>query len=461
MTALTILLSVLSMLLGLVVIALLRKSNPFHPIIFLLLFAAIDVLFPAVYWSFADQIGNPEWLTPVTDAMVLAALCFYIPFLALLTTSFLAICGPSSPRMNPPETAPSEPRLKLAASFLLVLTLAKISAEVAAAGGIEPWIWSRVVFGAIVDGDSAATATRGGVLSALPLREAFQAVAGLCFFYRKRLSSPRLFGIVFPAAALLLAAATFLRGTVLTCAITLIFAEVMRRRREEASQVRWTRRQLRLAFMSLVAVVLSIYVYGSLRDSLRGSAASGVEDAASEFAVPTFLSAGHGLLGISHIVSDYGHSVPFLWGKTYLDMLLLPVPRSVYPSKPDWYGIDDITRGMGWPETTQSAVTMPGEAFANFGYLGLLMALPMGALLGQLQRLSAASEIRYLLLGPTIFFQIASVANWMSFTGIMNAAPSVVLLLLVASWIGRGTRRHRGVNRRTAWNAARNPSSPI
>jgi hypothetical protein len=154
--------------------------------------------------------------------------------------------------------------------------------------------------------------------------------------------------------------------------------------------------------------------------------------------LPTFITAGHGLLGISHIVAEYGQSVPFLGGKTYFDMLLLPVPRTIYTAKPAWYGIDDITRGLGWPESTQSAVTMPGEAFANFGLFGLLMAIPMGLLFGQLEKTMRVNIIRYLLLGPTVFFQMVAVTNWMSFTGFMNAAQLLIILLFITSYIRRG-----------------------
>ena len=60
----------------------------------------------------------------------------------------------------------------------------------------------------------------------------------------------------------------------------------------------------------------------------------------------------------------------------------MPIPRAIYKSKPEWYGIDDITTGMGWPSSSQSAVTMPGEAYANFGWFGLFVAVFYGVFFG-------------------------------------------------------------------------------
>lgn len=156
--------------------------------------------------------------------------------------------------------------------------------------------------------------------------------------------------------------------------------------------------------------------------------------------MPTVLTAGAGLLGVSKIVAQYGTTVDYFRGKTYLDMALLPVPRAIYRSKPKWYGIDDISKRMGWPETTQSAVTMPGEAFANFGLAGLLMAIPMGAGFGLMWRLASRSKVRLILVGPTLFFQAVTVTMWMSFTGLMNAMPLIVLLGALGPFLERRRR---------------------
>ena len=441
---LTLGLAVVSILFALTLMPAVWRRNQFHPAIFFLLFAIVDVFFPAIYWTLFGQVGNPDWLLPLRQEKILDAVTHYSAFLFIFIACLLGVDGGKSPRLDNSNLAvEAQARLGPVLWVLLALTLAKIAVDVSSYGGPAPWFWSRLIFASVADADGAAI-PGGGSLAALPARELFQAAVGLAFFYRKQLDRPWLFGVLFPIIAMGLAMATFLRGAVLACAITLIFAEVIRQKTQPRIQSNTKRSAGRVKFFAaaMIAIILSIYVYGSVRDSFRGLASSD-EDTSAELAVPTFLTAGHGLLGLSHIVAEYGQSVNFLWGQTYVDMLLLPIPRSIYSSKPFWYGVDDITRGMGWPESTQSAVTMPGEAFANFGLLGLLIAIPLGIAFGWLQRLVRSNPVRFLLLGPTVFFQIVAVASWMSFTGIMNAVPSMALLFVLAAYIGKGRPKIR------------------
>lgn len=432
-------LALVSILLAMVLILAVWKKNQFHPAIFFLLFACVDVFFPAIYWTHFGQVNNPEWLPLLSQDKILAAIACYSSFLFVFIACMIAVDGKVRPRLeNVALSASVLPRLPTVLWILLTLTLVKTVSEMVSYGSIGAWFWSRLIFAAVADGEGSPS-PGGGLLGTLPLRDIFQATVGLAFFYRRQLKNPWLFTYLFPVLALALAMATFLRGAVLTCAITLVFAGVMQHKITQHAPVKTKQSSARRPnplMIAVIAGVLSIYLYGSIRDSFRG-AASGTEDAATELAAPTFLTAGHGLLGLSHIVAEYGQSVDFLWGKTYLDMMLLPVPRSIYPSKPAWYGIDDITRGMGWPESTQSAVTMPGEAFANFGAFGLLISIPLGMAFGWLQRLVRSNPIRFLLLGPTLFFQVASVTSWMSFTGIMNAVPLMALLFALAAYLSR------------------------
>ena len=360
--------------------------SPFHPAAFFALFAIVVVFFPAVYWTVFGQVDNPEWLPLLSGEKVLSALAFYSIFFFIF---ILCVIGGSSGFGKPSAidqwlTPSVEARLQKTLWILLILTFTKMGAEIISYGGIAPWFWSRVLIAAAANSDGTTVAGES-LFATLPLRDAFQALVGLGFYFRQRARQTRLFTYVFPSVALFLAMATFLRGTVLTCVITLVFAEFLRGQAERRRPTAARGRKLGPVAMAALAGVLSIYLYGAVRDSFRG-VVSGNVGTEVVLALPTFITAGHGLLGVSHIVAEYGQSVPFLDGKTYFDMLLLPVPRAIYTSKPAWYGIDDITRGMGWPESTQSAVTMPGEAFANFGLFGLLMAIPMGLLFGQLQK---------------------------------------------------------------------------
>jgi drug/metabolite transporter (DMT)-like permease len=100
---------------------------------------------------------------------------------------------------------------------------------------------------------------------------------------------------------------------------------------------------------------------------------------------------------------------------------------------------------------------MPGEAFANFGLAGLLVAIPMGAGFGLLWRMARRSEVRLLLVGPTVFFQAVAVTTWMSFTGLVNAIPAIVLLTVVGTLLG--WRGHPGRMSRT--EVAKNPGMTV
>jgi len=165
-------------------------------------------------------------------------------------------------------------------------------------------------------------------------------------------------------------------------------------------------------------IVSAFLTYGALRGAYIDEALN--RESSGESAVYKVFIQGSGIQGISGVMRRYGEDLDFLMGKTYIDMLLLPIPRVIYTSKPDWYGIDDITTGMGWASSTQSAVTMPGEAYANFGWFGLFIAVLYGMSFGVFLRFINSKGGIYTVLYPSIMIQVIFVSNWMAFTGIMN-----------------------------------------
>jgi hypothetical protein len=117
-------------------------------------------------------------------------------------------------------------------------------------------------------------------------------------------------------------------------------------------------------------------------------------------------------------------------GRTIIDMLLLPIPRAIWTAKPVWYGIDDITRSMGWPESTQSAVTMPGELYANFAVWGLPLMWIYGWLFGVMRTYRFDPVVRYIY--GFILVPMMLPTFWMAFTGFVNQlapVPAVALAL--------------------------------
>ena len=165
-------------------------------------------------------------------------------------------------------------------------------------------------------------------------------------------------------------------------------------------------------------VVSAFLTYRAVRTALVNEALGQAKN--EQNVVVKVLSQGSGLQGISAILRRYGKDVDYLYGKTYFDMFLLPIPRVIYTSKPSWYGVDDISTGMGWPKSTQSAVTMPGEAYANFGWFGLIVPIILGTILGLILKLIFTKAGLFFVIYPSIIIPCLFVSNWISFTGLMN-----------------------------------------
>jgi hypothetical protein len=178
-------------------------------------------------------------------------------------------------------------------------------------------------------------------------------------------------------------------------------------------------------------VVGAFLTYGALRGAYVNEVLDR-ESSDKQSTIVKVLSQGSGIQGISAVMRRYGEDVDFLMGKTYIDMLLLPIPRVIYTSKPAWYGIDDITKGMGWPSSSQSAVTMPGEAYANFGWFGQLIAVLYGIAFGMFLKYINNKGGIYIVLYAAIIIPVIFVSNWMAFTGIMNMFfPTVFLVCML------------------------------
>ncbi|HHQ4746872.1 TPA: hypothetical protein ACSQX0_003743, partial [Vibrio cholerae] len=144
---------------------------------------------------------------------------------------------------------------------------------------------------------------------------------------------------------------------------------------------------------------------------------------------------GSSLIGISSIVKYYGNNTDkYFLGKTIKDMILMPVPRAIYSSKPEWYGIDDITRQMGWPVSTQSATSPQGELFANFGYIGMTLMFFLGNFYGWMSKWSRNNAIN---MSVYSFVVMPSVLTtfWMSTTGLINSLKFIILIYFLVHFL--------------------------
>ena len=169
---------------------------------------------------------------------------------------------------------------------------------------------------------------------------------------------------------------------------------------------------------------LTLVLYGSVRDIEK------TEKLDIKASIVNVFS-GHGLHGFHVIFNEFGTSIDYLNGKTYIDMLLLPIPRSIWKSKPTWYGIDDINKALGYPSTTQTAVSWPGELYANFGYTGLVLVPVLFFSFKMIDILLGLLSLR--IVREVIFVPLIFVFNWMSFTGYMNTFIYLVPILFIVS----------------------------
>lgn len=189
-------------------------------------------------------------------------------------------------------------------------------------------------------------------------------------------------------------------------------------------------------FWGLLTTFCGIIAYGIFRSATLATELNQSFGGLSQAIEIVF--SGAGFISSAKIIEFYyAHS--YLYGKTYLDMMLLPVPRAIYTSKPEWYGIDDITRGMGWPDSTQSAVTIFGENFANFG---VWMLIPIPFVFGLLFRLLLS--VRYYTINGhavslTMLIPMITTTSWMGYTGFTNQLMGIVQLFMIGLLLVRNS----------------------
>lgn len=258
----------------------------------------------------------------------------------------------------------------------------------------------------------------------------FSMLIGILFFFREKYGRPYLWGMILPVVGWLFVATTFFRGSQIIYFLALFMLEWQRKRDSVNPEIQILPIEDKTGGGSKVngTVVLLLIggllfvSYGTIRNYYNSSSESQNNPLSIESSFlleATRLIRGEGLVGLTRIINAYPESVAYLEGKTYFDMMLLIIPRSIYTSKPDWYGVSDITRGMGGPDTTQDAVTVPGEAYANFGPFGITLTMAFGAFYGFACKYRNHSRYRFayaFIIIPSIFSLF-----WMSFTGLVNS----------------------------------------
>lgn len=429
------LLSFFGIIFGLAIVVGNPRQSLFRPSTYFIIFAIFDVLLPSIIWTLTGEQFIPSWLEELSNGEIFYALLFYLGYYFILI-SFLRLLErniPISAVITPKKNL--EKNLIFLGIFFMSASLVKIGYEFFIHGGIHGWLSFKALGNSVRQ--SGEIGDQAGYLYLIPYSSIFQSIAALGFFFRKKLKNRFIFTYFFPITAILLSGTFLLRGTVINCLMCLIIAEYARAiLGSHKFEVKNNFKRIIGKNILLIglAFALSMYIYGSYRDSIRANLSGEIQaesDGSYILPLPTFITAGHGLIGVGNIIKVFGKSADFLEGKTYLDMLLLPIPRVIYVSKPAWYGIDDISKAMDWPSSTQSAVTMPGESYANFGVLGVFIAIGFAMVYGMLYRSYSKNLAKAVFLGPTIFFISTTIVNWMSFTGLMNIIPLFIFLMLI------------------------------
>lgn len=413
------------------------------PLTLFLFLAITDIFLPGAAIIVRGGARLPVWVKPFSTDTTVSALLVYAVTLVLISVPYWFVLRRAARRRGDrPLPAIS---LNVPVAYVLLFLsgagyFAYLSEEVARAGSVDAFLsarfharWTPVA----ETYDSALemivrTATRESMWL-------FILVVVVMFYFRRRCGRTWLWGLVFPLVAWAFSLTTFFRGTQVALLLAFIIAEALRMRDEEgggtwaplrAVTERLSRTAARPFAMGLIVTAAVLFAsYGTVRDyfvSREWHSAMSWDEASSAQA-DEFI-AGHGLVDLAAILDWYPDRRDFFYGKTIIDMMLLPVPRIIYPSKPEWYGIDDITRGMGWPRFTQSAVTIPGELYANFGYLGLVGAPLYGLLFGFMfdRRISQRLRFVYACNMPAIVM----VSHWMAFTGLVNALTTIPLQIV-------------------------------
>lgn len=418
----------------------------FHPLVLLWLLAAWDVYVPAILWTFGLEPNLAWWVSDLKVDDLPEALLFYLLFVLVMSLPIAAVTA-TSPVGKVMQWRPRWGVLGTITMLCLSGAIWRLGLDISNYGGVEEWFWGRAKIRWALEASDRTLAE--SVLETIQWRMLFNVLAFVGFYYGAGLSRGRsrvLYRWVYPAAALMLSLTTFYRGSVLLTVAGFVFVEFIRRRSGPESGAAETLIRLRgglrkrrpagfgMGGVAGAALALGMAVfYGVVRDNLSAAA---WEERREVKLVGVGVSAlsqifqGSGLVGIAWIHKEYGRNVPLWMGETYLDAVLLPVPRSLYPAKPLRPGLLKITAALGEPESTQSAVTIPGEAFANFGYWGLAIAPLFGVMFAGVSRFRGYPGTPEFFLYPGVVFYILTIGNWMSLTGIMNQ-----LSTLVYSWV--------------------------
>ena len=427
-----------------------RAQELFTPWMLFLIYGVLDVFLPAAVFLISEPPSLIDWIVPLRKDDIASSTLVYIVSLVLFAAGYFF----ASHRQSDGDTknvwrALSNLNLRvghvyaglvLAGGWYIIYQLTLITQ----AGSLDVYLSDRFrqrfrpdIFASRNLLDFVFNQFAPSMLPTVLV------LVGILFFFRHRYGRPVLWGWVLPGVAWVLTLTTFYRAYQLNFFLALAFIETCRIRVSKfhpdarldrtASPGAKTSITPRIKILATVAVLLFLF-YGAYRQYHSSfqygkpvSVAGALTSQGGE------LVRGWGVIGLASILHGYRDDESRLGGTSVATTFFMPVPRPLWPGKPERYGAEEVTRRMGWPTTTQSAITMPGELYANFGLLGL----PLVAAFGFFFRAVYRRRLHPKLLFVYAFFVPHAVllTHWMSSSGLMTSVTLHSLTLLAVFWV--------------------------
>jgi oligosaccharide repeat unit polymerase len=208
--------------------------------------------------------------------------------------------------------------------------------------------------------------------------------------------------------------------------------------------------------------IAAIGIIGDLRNSFRSGAQVQLSDVSARSAGTSFAASLDIYQPYLAIIDGFPDRHEFLWGSSFAYLLVHPIPRSLWPEKPE-APIVGITRLTLGDAAVQSGVAYPniGEFYANFGVAGIVIGM---WLFGIVMRCSYEYMKRYsdndwarVAYAITLPFLVQVVSRGY-FVQIAQEAAFLFAPLAASMWV---TKRHGGsLRRRRAEGVSTDPAVP-
>jgi len=198
----------------------------------------------------------------------------------------------------------------------------------------------------------------------------------------------------------------------------------------------WARRPRRIVGVGAVALVVVAVLVGGLRDQAEPKSVDVAGFVEKELRGGVF-AATAGLT--QHVPASRGH----LWGAGYVEILTMPVPRALWPEKPD--SSAKVLQSGWFPQLIGASYPFYGELYANFGLSGAVLgSIGFGALLEYAWlRLVGARRLTVTVVAATAVPVLLQILTRGSLAGQLASQFGIAVGLVVLVHLLRRTRRRR------------------